>query len=82
MTTLREILKEQQSYVKDSGFVVEVDYSLPTVTIAGSYEEIYLSEQQAQEFIDQATQLWEEAGDVGMNVALYAVAKPYVESLA
>lgn len=81
MSTLREILKEQAAYVKNSGFVVDVDFGLSTVTIANNEDEIYLDGVDGAEYIEQATQIWEEAGDIGMNVALYSLAKQFVDSL-
>lgn len=81
MSKLRKILKEQQSYVKNSGFTVDVDYSLPSVTIANNEDEIFLDGDSAEQYITEATRVWEEAGDVGMNVVLYAVAKQYVDSI-
>ena len=81
MSTLREILKEQVAYVKNSGFVVDVDFAMPTVTIASNTDEIYLDGADAEKYIEQATQIWEEAGDIGMNVALYSLAKQYIDSL-
>lgn len=81
MNTLAKIIRERADYVKNSGFRVEVDYTLPTVLIAGNDEEIFLQEHQAQEFIDGATNMWEEARTVGMNVALHSEAKIYVDGL-
>ena len=81
MSKIREVLKEQVAYVKNSGFVVDVDFAMPTVTIANNEDEIFFDGADAEKYIADATFLWEEVGDIGMNVALYSLAKQYIDSL-
>lgn len=80
MNMLAKSIRKRAAYVRNSGFTVDVDYTLPTVYIYGECGEVFLQEHRAQQFLDSATSVWEEARTVGMNEVLYSEAKMYVES--
>ena len=79
---LPEIIREQASYVTNSGVDVQVDTRLGTVAMVHEGETVFFLEgYQAGGFIDSARSLYYRTKEITLNEAYTATAKPYVESL-
>jgi hypothetical protein len=91
MCSLSDIIRENARYVRDSGYAVEYCEILPTVSIGllnkrGVIddllgESVFLQEHEADDFMDQAKNLYEEAGDVLQEDCMLSVAKSYIDAL-
>lgn len=81
--TLAEIYQDMATYVRSSGFHVTIWESLGHVLIAGDErgEDIFLQNDEGYEYIEEARNVWEKAGDLGLEDAFTGHAKQYIDSL-
>lgn len=78
MTTLTDIFQSDAKYVRDSGLMVRVSKSIPSVTISRDDFNIHLDGDEAAAFIERAETLWGELKNLAIDDAYYAAVRPYV----
>lgn len=75
-----KIIHHRIAQVNKSGVTVTVDNMLPTVSIdAEGVDGFFMQESEAQEFLDEANRIYEDAQDISFEDACKAVASPYVD---
>lgn len=81
MPELKAIVEQQAAFTFNSGFHVEVDYSLPTVEIMNVTDAVtvaFMQEHAAQAFIEEAQSL-ADAADLPHEDGYMALAKAHIE---
>ena len=81
MSNIKEIIENLAAYTRNSGFTVDVNNSLSTVSIANNEGEgFFLQGHEAQEFIDDCKQL-AETHDINVETVFLSTAKNYIDCL-
>jgi hypothetical protein len=81
---LQDILHADAEYTRNSGVDVDIVSNYGTVTITdttGENESIFLQGDDADAFISEVEQLWNETGDMDRDTIACALAKPYIECI-
>ncbi len=79
--TIKEIVLNNAEFVKNSGYSVNANQSMETVSIEhneDSESDVFLQGHEASDFINEAQKTYEEA-DVTFDEALLHHAKPFIE---
>jgi len=83
--TLVQIIENNAQYVRDSGYQVEINRSMETVSIQHDtpYDEmsVFLQGHEADNFINEADTLWNDAQHVSLDDCLCSVAKQYIDNI-
>lgn len=80
--TLSDIIRADAARMQ--GVTVTVNSQMETVCISddmGVQDDIFMQGQDANEFVAQRDHLYEETGDIGMDVIELHLAHPYAETL-
>ena len=81
---LQYILHADAEYALNSGAEVEILSNYGTVTITdttGQNDDIFMQGDDADAFISEVEQLWNETGDMDRDTIACALVKPYIDSL-
>lgn len=79
---LKQILKQQADYTRNSDVVVEIDKRLPWVNITADEESnVFLQGHEAEEFLAKCDEYSEACQDMGMEEVQLAVAYRYLDIL-
>lgn len=85
MATLESIIHNQAEFVSKSGYSVEVDSRMDTVSITHESGDedlsIFLQGNDGAKFIRKANEIWEEIETITEEDSHLAEAKQYIESL-
>ena len=79
-----EIFQHQLRYVKGSAVAVDVERGFSAVSIVDLNDpsnDVFLQGQEADEFIDEADELYERLGEVSLEDAYAVTAHPYLDLL-
>lgn len=83
--TLGDFVMARLVEVGASSFEVDVDYSFGTVCIKDllpdPQDDIFMQGEDAEQFIEEVNNLYEKAGNLGLDEAEMFVALPYVENI-
>jgi hypothetical protein len=78
-----KIYRDRIAFVENSNVTVDVDRSLPTVSIeAPDAEGFFMQGDEAETFIAEADRVYEELQEVSFDEACKAVASPYADLMA
>jgi hypothetical protein len=85
MKSISEIIKCQAEFTSNSGFSVSAATLMEEVLISHESEDkqlsVFLQNHEADNFIKKAKNLYDYCGDISMDEAYLAEAKPYIECL-
>ena len=84
MPSLHDILTQQAEYTRNSGYSVEVDTSLPCVSIIEddtSETVVYIQGHEADEWITECSNTWHKVGTLDQQTVWEAFASQYIDCL-
>lgn len=85
MSTLESIIKNQVEFVVNSGYTVNVDVRMDTVSIEHSSDDedlsVFLDGSNASQFIKNANKVWENCDNITEEESYLAEAKQYIENM-
>lgn len=84
MPTLTQILTQQAEYTRRSGYRVEVNTSMPWVSIIDNGTDAtvwFMQGDDAQKYCDECEATYNKVGDMSLEDVQHAYASQYIDSL-